>query len=71
MGEQATKLKSAIQEDKYRASPLIALTWKPAPLAKGWDFKGIDYQLEKSPISGTEVVRWNSQPSCTQNLLCS
>ncbi|MGI2209098.1 M14 family zinc carboxypeptidase [Shewanella baltica] len=68
VGEQATKLKSAIQEDKYRASPLITLTWKSAPLAKGWDFKGIDYQLEKSPISGTEVVRWNGQPKLYPNL---
>lgn len=68
VGEQATKLKSAIQEDKYRASPLITLTWKLAPLEKGWDFKGIDYQLEKSPISGTEVVRWTGEPKLYPNL---
>ncbi|PIW63060.1 M14 family metallopeptidase [Shewanella sp. CG12_big_fil_rev_8_21_14_0_65_47_15] len=68
VGDQATKLKSAIQEDKYRASPLITLTWKSAPLAKGWDFKGIDYQLEQSPISGTEVVRWTGEPKLYPNL---
>lgn len=68
VGEQATKLKSAIQEDKYRASPLITLTWKLAPLEKGWDFKGIDYQLEKSPISGVEVVRWTGEPKLYPNL---
>ncbi|WP_173496996.1 M14 family metallopeptidase [Shewanella sp. ISTPL2] len=68
VGEQATKLKSAIQEDKYRASPLITLTWKLAPLEKGWDFKGIDYQLEKSPISGAEVVRWTGEPKLYPNL---
>ena len=68
VGDQATKLKSAIQEDKYRASPLITLTWKSAPLAKGWDFKGIDYTLEKSPISGTEVVRWTGEPKLYPNL---
>lgn len=68
VGTQATKLKSAIQEDKYRASPLITLTWKSAPLAKGWDFKGIDYTLEKSPISGTDVVRWTGEPKLYPNL---
>ena len=68
VGDQATKLKSAIQEDKYRASPLVTLTWKSAPLAKGWDFKGIDYTLEKSPISGTEVVRWTGEPKLYPNL---
>lgn len=68
VGDQATKLKSAIQEDKYRASPLITLTWKSAPLAKGWDFKGIDYTLEKSPISGSEVVRWTGEPKLYPNL---
>lgn len=68
VGDQATKLKSAIQEDKYRASPLITLTWKSAPLAKGWDFKGIDYKLEKSPISGTDVVRWTGEPKLYPNL---
>ncbi|MCL1092016.1 M14 family metallopeptidase [Shewanella profunda] len=68
VGEQATKLKSAIQEDKYRASPLITLTWKSAPLEKGWDFKGIDYQLEKSSISGADVVRWTGEPKLYPNL---
>ncbi|MCK7630930.1 M14 family metallopeptidase [Shewanella sp. JNE10-2] len=68
VGEQATKLKSAIQEDKYRASPLITLTWKSAPLEKGWDFKGIDYKLEKSPISGADVVRWTGEPKLYPNL---
>ncbi|MGL5047398.1 MAG: M14 family metallopeptidase, partial [Shewanella sp.] len=68
VGEQATNLKSAIQEDKYRAPPLITLTWKLAPLEKGWDFKGIDYLLEKSPISGTDVVRWTGEPKLYPNL---
>ncbi|QYJ78974.1 M14 family metallopeptidase [Shewanella acanthi] len=68
VGEQATKLKSAIQEDKYRASPLVTLTWKSAPLAKGWDFKGIDYRVEKSPISGSDVVRWTGEPKQYENL---
>lgn len=68
VGDQATKLKSAIQEDKYRASPLITLTWKSAPLTKGWDFKGIDYTLEQSPISGTDVVRWTGEPKLYPNL---
>lgn len=68
VGSQATKLKSAIQEDKYRASPLITLTWKSAPLAKGWDFKGIDYKLEQSPISGVDVVRWTGEPKLYPNL---
>ncbi|MGL6122285.1 MAG: M14 family metallopeptidase, partial [Shewanella sp.] len=68
VGEQATNLKSAIQEDKYRAPPLITLTWKLARLEKGWDFKGIDYLLEKSPISGTDVVRWTGEPKLYPNL---
>lgn len=68
VGEQATKLKSAIQEDKYRETENITLTWKSAPLAKGWDFKGIDYRVEQSAISGAEVVRWTGEPKLYANL---
>ncbi|MCE9687853.1 M14 family metallopeptidase [Shewanella sp. AS16] len=68
VGAQATRLKSAIQEDKYRASPLVTLTWKSAPQEQGWDFKGIDYRLEQSPISGAPVVRWLGTPRLYPNL---
>lgn len=68
VGEQATKLKSAIQEDKYRETENITLTWKSAPLAKGWDFKGINYRVEQSAISGAKVVRWTGEPKLYANL---
>ena len=56
-----TKLKSAIYEDKYQRQQHVPLTWNTVE-QPGWDFKGIDYTLETSEISGTDVVRWNGQP---------
>ncbi|GIU14160.1 peptidase M14 [Shewanella sp. c952] len=68
IGEQTTKLKSAIQQDKYRYSPRLTLTWKREQQAKGWDFKGIGYSMEQSVISGNEIVRWNGEPKLYPNL---
>ncbi|MGL4616285.1 MAG: M14 family metallopeptidase [Shewanella sp.] len=68
VGEQATNLKSAITEDQQRAPALLTLKWASAPLPKGWDFKGIDYRLETSPITGTNVVRWTGEPKLYPNL---
>ena len=62
VGLQATKLKSAIRKDKFSYAPMVTLTWKEHQQAKGWDFKGIDYNLEKSDISGNEIVRWTGKP---------
>ncbi|WOT05188.1 M14 family metallopeptidase [Shewanella youngdeokensis] len=68
VGSQATKLKTAIEQDKYRYSPMVTLTWTPEQQSQGWDFKGIDYTLEPSPISGNDIVRWNGQPKLYKNL---
>ncbi|MCG9698100.1 M14 family metallopeptidase [Shewanella sp. Isolate11] len=68
IGKQATSLKSAIEQDKHRYSKLIPLTWQSKQQAQGWDFKGIEYQMELSPISGEEVVRWTGKPKLYENL---
>lgn len=68
IGEQTTKLKSAIQQDKYRYSPRVTLTWKQEQQKQGWDFKGIGYSMEQSAISGNEIVRWNGEPKLYPNL---
>ena len=68
IGDQATKLKSAIQQDKYRYSPRVTLTWKQEQQQQGWDFKGIGYSMEQSAISGNEIVRWNGEPKLYPNL---
>ncbi|WP_153912889.1 M14 family metallopeptidase [Shewanella sp. TC10] len=62
-----TKLKAAIYEDKYQRQQQVPLTWNTVEQA-GWDFKGIDYILEASEISGNDVVRWNGQPKLYPNL---
>ncbi|WP_065204566.1 M14 family metallopeptidase [Shewanella woodyi] len=62
VGQQATKLKAAIRKDKFSYSPMVTLSWKEKQQDKGWDFKGIDYHLEKSEISGNKVVRWTGEP---------
>lgn len=46
----------------------MTLTWKSQKQEQGWDFKGIDYQLEQSPISGKQVVRWTGEPKLYPNL---
>lgn len=68
VGEQSTKLRSAIQQDKYNYSPQITLTWKEKQQKKGWDFKGISYRLEQSAISGNDVVRWTGEPKLYPDL---
>ncbi|MCZ4338407.1 M14 family metallopeptidase [Shewanella colwelliana] len=68
VGEQATTLKSAIKQDSYRYSDRLTLTWQSEQQKAGWDFKGIDYTLEDSVISGEQVVRWNGKPKLYKNL---
>ncbi|WP_028763429.1 M14 family metallopeptidase [Shewanella colwelliana] len=68
VGEQATTLKSAIKQDSYRYSERLTLTWQSEQQKAGWDFKGIDYTLEDSVISGEQVVRWSGKPKLYKNL---
>lgn len=68
LGQQATKLTSAIKQDKFSYPARVTLTWKEAQQAQAWDFKGIEYRMEVSPISGNEVVRWNGVPKLYPNL---
>ena len=58
VAKQATKLKSAIKQDKFRYPARVTLTWKEVQQKQSWDFKGIEYRMEESPISGNEIVRW-------------
>lgn len=68
VGKQSTKLKAAIQQDKYRYSPRLTLTWKQELQKQGWDFKGIGYSMEHSAISGNDIVRWNGEPKLYKDL---
>lgn len=68
VGEKATGLKTAIVEDSFRHPQQITLSWKEEVQKEGWDFKGIGYSLEKSPVSGAEIVRWNGEPVTYEQL---
>ncbi|GIU15054.1 MULTISPECIES: M14 family metallopeptidase [unclassified Shewanella] len=68
IANDSTKLQSAIQQDKYRYSPRVTLSWQQEQQAQGWDFKGIGYTLEQSAISGNDIVRWNGEPKLYPNL---
>lgn len=68
VSQQKSKLRAAIQQDNFRYPQMVTLTWKQEQQAQGWDFKGIDYSVEKSEISGADVVRWNGQPKLYPNL---
>ena len=68
VGEKATSLKSAIQQDSYRYSKRIPLTWKSQQREQGWDFKGVEYTTELSAISGEQVLRWTGKPKLYPNL---
>ncbi|ABV85466.1 M14 family metallopeptidase [Shewanella pealeana] len=68
IANDSTKLQSAIQQDKYRYSPRVTLSWQQEQQAQGWDFKGIGYTLEQSAISGNDIVRWNGLPQLYPNL---
>ncbi|WP_137224635.1 M14 family metallopeptidase [Shewanella sp. MEBiC00475] len=68
VAKNSTKLKSAINEDKYRNPSKLTISWQSETLAEGRDFKGIDYHIEQSPISGGKVVRWTGEPKLYKNL---
>ncbi|WP_373290761.1 M14 family metallopeptidase [Shewanella gelidii] len=68
MGTQATTLKSAITQDSYRYPKTITVKWGEEQQSLGRDFKGIDYSLEHSPISGNKIIRWNGKPKSYINL---
>lgn len=67
VGDNATALKAAIMADSFRYPTEITLTWKEEQQAS-WDFKGIGYTVEQSPVSGANVVRWNGQPVTYEKL---
>ncbi|QIR13151.1 M14 family metallopeptidase [Shewanella aestuarii] len=54
-------LSAAIHLDTQRQANPITLTWQDEA-QPDWDFKGVDYQIEHSEISGANVVRWTGQP---------
>ncbi|QUN06039.1 M14 family metallopeptidase [Shewanella yunxiaonensis] len=62
VGAEATRLQAAIEKDRYRYPQLVTLTWEQQQQPLTQDFKGIDYTLAPSPISGAPVVRWNGEP---------
>ncbi|MGX9461391.1 M14 family metallopeptidase [Shewanella sp. A14] len=68
VAQNSTKLKSAINEDKYRNPSKLTIRWQKQTLAEGRDFKGVDYHVEQSPISGNKVVRWTGEPKLYKNL---
>ena len=67
VANHADTLTAAIKQDQQGLSPQITLTWQNEP-QPSWDFKGIDYRIEKSDISGADVVRWNGQPKLYADL---
>ncbi|MCW3172329.1 M14 family metallopeptidase [Shewanella subflava] len=67
VANHADTLTAAIKQDQQGLSPQITLTWQNEP-QPNWDFKGIDYRIEKSDISGADVVRWNGQPKLYADL---
>ena len=63
-----TKLQAAIEQDRYRFPARVPLTWQNVTLKQTRDFKGIDYELESSPIAGDKVVRWTGEPKLYEKL---
>nr|WP_246029099.1 M14 family metallopeptidase [Parashewanella tropica] len=68
VAKHGTQLKTAIRKDQYAFPDTVTLTWKSETQPQGWDFKGIEYYKETSPISGNEVVRWTGKPKLYPNL---
>jgi hypothetical protein len=68
VAQNSTKLKTAINKDKYRNPSKLTISWQKETLAQGRDFKGMDYRIEQSPISGDKVVRWTEEPKLYSNL---
>ncbi|MCL1144213.1 M14 family metallopeptidase [Shewanella gaetbuli] len=54
-------LTAAITLDQQRQANPITVTWQNEN-QQPWDFKGIEYTVETSEISGDKVVRWTGKP---------
>lgn len=68
LGEETVSLRAAINKDKYDYPARVTLSWDSEIQPFSWDFKGIDYRLETSPISGADVVRWTGEPKLYEAL---
>ncbi|MCL1079830.1 carboxypeptidase [Parashewanella spongiae] len=68
LSQHGTLLKMAISKDKFAFNDRVTLTWEAEQQPQGWDFKGIGYSTEQSPISGNSVVRWSGEPKLYQQL---
>jgi hypothetical protein len=64
LGEQHSRLKSAVKKDKDRFNPMVSLTFQPPEIETLpiKEFKGITSERYQGPASGGTVVRWIGQP---------
>ncbi|MGZ9896801.1 M14 family metallopeptidase [Shewanella gaetbuli] len=60
-------LAAAITLDQQRQANPITVTWQNEN-QQPWDFKGIEYTVETSEISGDKVVRWTGKPKLYSQL---
>ncbi|QDF65405.1 carboxypeptidase [Shewanella sp. SNU WT4] len=68
LAAKQASLKAAITKDQNRYPSLVTLSWIDEAQPQSWDFKGIDYRVETSTISGDKVVRWTGEPKLYENL---
>ncbi|MGI2260937.1 M14 family metallopeptidase [Shewanella sp. GXUN23E] len=62
LAKDAISLQAAIHKDRYAYPQRVTLSWQNEIQPFTWDFKGMGYEVETSPISGDRVVRWSGEP---------
>jgi len=63
LADEADSLRAATAEDRARRAETVTLSWRVDPeKADPIQFKGIDYDMVDSPISGTPYIKWNGKP---------
>jgi hypothetical protein len=62
LGEEKDGLRTAVREDEARQPTEVPLDWKDSGKPATITFKGIEFRVSDSPISGGKRVEWTGRP---------
>jgi murein tripeptide amidase MpaA len=62
LGSEKDSLRRAVREDEATRPAEVPLDWKVSEKPETLTFKGIEYRISDSPISGGKRVEWTGKP---------
>jgi hypothetical protein len=63
LGEEKDGLRTAVREDEARQPTEVPLDWKDSGSSATITFKGVEFRVSDSPISGGKRVEWTGKPA--------